>query len=82
MTTPHMMSQLNRMAGIIQKEGRLTKVQLCLQAHISPYTYDKLKPFLVEMPQYVGLVRYDPDDRVWLAIKSEKVLSPNIASDM
>ncbi len=82
MTTPHMMNQLNRMSGIIQKEGRLSKVQLCLLAHISPYTYDKLKPFLVEMPQYVNLVRYDPDDRVWLVVKSDKVLSPNIASDM
>lgn len=69
MTTQKEMSKINKMVRIIEREGRIGKVQLIMASGISISYYDKLKPFMEELLPHV--VRYDKETKTWQAIKTE-----------
>jgi hypothetical protein len=71
MTTQKELRRINRLVEIIQKEEKITKVQLVLKSQISISYYEKLKPFLEEI--YPHKVRYDKDTKTWEAIKNEEI---------
>jgi len=73
MTTRKEMSKINRLAEIIQKEKRISKVHLVMQSGISISYFEKLRPFLLEI--YQSNIRYDKEDKLFHSIKSLKVAS-------
>lgn len=73
MTTRKEMSRLNELLRIIQKEGRISKVQLVIQARIGISYFDKLRPFLLEL--YGDYVRYDKDTKEFVSLQDAKVAS-------
>ena len=45
------MSVMNRLASRIRGEKHITITQLCLVDHLSPYTIEKLRPYLLDLFQ-------------------------------
>ena len=71
MTTRKEMSKINRLAEIIQKEKKISKVQLVMASGISISYFEKLRPFLLEI--YQEQIRYDKESKMFESIKALKV---------
>lgn len=76
MTTQKEMSRINRIVEIIEKEGRISKIQLVMKSGISISYYEKLKPFIEEI--YPHKVRYDRITKMWYKITSEMIEDENV----
>jgi len=71
LTTRKEMSRINEMARIIQKNGKISKVQLVLGSGISISYFEKLRPFLLEI--YKEQLEYDSNLKLFVSTKSIKV---------
>ena len=71
MTTRKEMSKINRLLEIIQKNKKISKVQLVLASGMSISYFDKLKPFLLEI--YHHKIEYDPIDRLFKYTEVEEL---------
>lgn len=71
MTTKKELQRINLLLEIIEKAGKIGKIQLIMDSGISISYYEKLKPFLEEIYHY--RVQYDRNSKMWYSIKSESV---------
>jgi len=67
MTSPREMSQIRKMAQIILKAGKISKVRLVMNSGISISYYDKLKPFMEEL--FEDKIYYDKESKLWKTIE-------------
>jgi len=69
LTTRKEMSRINRLVEIIQREKKISRVNLILASGISISYFDKLKPFMLSI--YGEQITYD--DGIFTSIKNVKV---------
>ena len=65
------MSRINRLVEIIQKEKKVSRINLIMASGMSISYFDKLKPFLLTI--YQEQIRYE--NGIFESIKSVKVAS-------
>ena len=71
MTTRKEMSRINRLVELIQKNKKISRVNLIMASGMSISYFDKLKPFLLNI--YGEQIRYE--DGIFTSIKNIKVAS-------
>jgi len=71
-TTRKEMSRINRLVEIIQREKKISRVNLILASGISISYFDKLKPFMLSI--YAEQITYDGG--VFTSVKNVKVAIP------
>ena len=71
LTTRKEMSRINRLVELIQKNKKISRVDLIMASGMSISYFDKLKPFLLTI--YQEQIRYE--NGIFESIKSVKVAS-------
>ena len=71
LTTRKEMSRINRLVELIQKNKKMSRVDLIMASGMSISYFDKLKPFLLNI--YEEQIRYE--NGIFESIKSVKVAS-------
>ena len=71
LTTRKEMSRINRLVELIQKNKKISRVDLIMASGMSISYFDKLKPFLLNI--YEQQIRYE--NGIFESIKSVKVAS-------
>lgn len=71
MTSKKEMVKINSLVEIIQREGKISKVQLVMKSRISISYYEKLKPYMEEICYHK--VRYDNTTKNWMVVKGEDI---------
>lgn len=64
MTTRKEMTKINRLLEIIQKNGKINKVNLIMASGLGISTFNNLRPFLLEM--YKHKVEWDPELKLFV----------------
>lgn len=70
MTTPSEMSKMNKLVGIIRKNGSINKIDLVITSGISISYYEKLKPYILHLFKDI---EYDKNTKLWHAVKQVEI---------